>query len=238
MRGPGLAFAGIIFDLDGTLTEPDAIDFGRMRERIGMPEPGSILHWIEAHAASEDEAQEMRAVVFEEEALALDRMALGEGFDELARVLTEAQGALPTAICTRNSAEAIVAFDALLCRSGFPPCSALFPVALARDHYSERIGRTVQNKPSPEPTHEILHAWGMTDRFPVFAGHEDEAPRYPELLFVGDGLDDLLAGRRAGISAAWMAHGDVGAARETPSAATHSFRDLADCAATVTGTTC
>jgi phosphoglycolate phosphatase-like HAD superfamily hydrolase len=226
-----LAFTGVIFDLDGTLTEPDAIDFARMRRRIGMPESGSILHWIDDHAGSESEAEEMRAVVWEEEALALDRMALGEGFADLVDVLKNADAAVPTAICTRNSTEAIEAFDALLARSGFPPQRDLFPVAVARDHHSQRLGRALQNKPSPEPAHEILHAWGLVDRYPVYAGHESEAPRYPELLFVGDGRDDLLSGRRAGTSAAWMDH-DAG---NVPSVATHAFRNLSECAAVLAG---
>ncbi len=228
-----LAFAGIIFDLDGTLTQPDAIDFARMRRRIGMPEPGSILHWIELHATSETEAEEMRSVVWEEEALALDAMALGDGFADLVRVLGAAGTSLPTAICTRNSSEAVDAFDALLKKSGFPPCATLFPVAIARDHHSERLGRALANKPSPEPAHEILHVWGMADRYPAHAGHEDEAPRYPDLLFVGDAHDDLLSGRRAGTAAAWMNHDG----ERAPSVATHSFRNLSECAATIAGST-
>lgn len=223
---PQLAFTGVIFDLDGTLTQPDAIDFARMRQRIGMPEEGSILHWIDAHAKSKSESEEMRAVVWEEEALALDQMALGNGFADLARVITAAGAALPTAICTRNSVEALDAFDALLRSSGFPPCSELFPVAVARDHHSTRLGRALANKPSPEPTHEILHAWGLSERYPTHAGHEEEEPRYPDLLFVGDAHDDLLAGRRAGTSAGWM--NPEGAA--APAAATHSFRTLSECA--------
>ena len=68
---PG-AFRGVIFDLDGTLTRPDAIDFPRMRRRIGMESPGSILAWIEQNAASEAEAESMRAVVWEEESAGAD----------------------------------------------------------------------------------------------------------------------------------------------------------------------
>ena len=233
MERPRLEFECVIFDLDGTLTQPDAIDFARMRRRIGMPGDGSILHWIDAHAASEAEAQEMRAVVWEEEALALEQMALGDGFSALARLLSSVGGALPTAICTRNSFEAVEAFDALLQSTGYGPCSELFPVAIARDHHSERLGRALLNKPSPEPAHEILWAWGLLDRYPAHAGHEAAAPRYPNLLFVGDGYDDLLSGRRAGTSAAWISHGQG----EVPPAATHSFKDLAECAAAIAGST-
>ncbi len=224
-------FAGVIFDLDGTLTRPGAIDFARMRRRIGMAEPGSILQWIADHASTPDEADAMRAVVWEEEALALDSMELGEGFGALAATLLASQeGAAPpmrAAICTRNSDEALEAFDALLKSAGYPRCDVLFPVQVARDHHSQRLGRPLLNKPSPEPTHEIKHAWGLAERYPLHTGTEAEPPRYPDLLFVGDSVDDLLAGRRAGTAAAWMDHGPSPA----PSVATHSFGCLAECAA-------
>ena len=105
-------------------------------------------------------------------------------------------------------------------------------MAIARGHHSTRLGREVLNKPSPEPTHEIVHAWGLAETYPLYTGDESEAPRYPELLFVGDGHDDLLAGRRAGTSAGWMNPGG----QEPPSTATHTFRDLADCADAIAGT--
>ncbi|MFT6107657.1 MAG: phosphoglycolate phosphatase-like HAD superfamily hydrolase [Planctomycetota bacterium] len=217
----------MIFDLDGTLTRPGAIDFVRMRERVGMPEPGSILHWIEAHARSEDEAESMRAVVWEEESLALEAMELGEGFDELVKVLVDVRDRMQTAICTRNNVEAIVAFDNLLVQGGFPRATELFPVQIVRDHHSERVGRPLQNKPSPEPVHEIKHAWGLLERYPLHKGDEGDPPRYPDLIFVGDSEDDLLSGRRAGTAAAWMDHG----AEPVSNHATHTFACLGECAA-------
>ena len=224
---PAGPFAGVIFDLDGTLTRPGAIDFARMRERIGMPEPGSILHWIEEHAGSEDEDETMRAVVWEEESLALGSMALGEGFADLVAALIDVRGQLQTAICTRNNVEAVEAFDRLLVQAGFPRADELFPVQIVRDHHSERVGRPLLNKPSPEPAHEIKHRWGIIERYPLHEGDESEAPRYPDLIFVGDSEDDLLSGRRAGMAAAWMDHGTEPVSPH----ATHAFACLAECAA-------
>lgn len=222
-------FVGAIFDLDGTLTQPDAIDFAAMRRRIGMTEPGSILHWIADHATSEAEAEEMRAVVWDEEAKGLSRMELGDGFAALADVLTARRSGLKTAIATRNSEDAMDTFDGLLRSSGFPPCAELFDVLIARDHYSERLGRALLNKPSPEPTHEIKHVWKLGPAYPLHECHEDEPPRYPDLLFVGDAGDDLLSGRRAGAMAAFMDHG-LG---PVPAAANLRFTDLAACADTL-----
>jgi hypothetical protein len=37
---------GVIFDMDGTLTEPGAINFAAMYERIGLTKgKGDIIHW-------------------------------------------------------------------------------------------------------------------------------------------------------------------------------------------------
>ena len=81
------AVAGVIFDLDGTPTAPGAIRFDRIRERIGMDGGGSIMAWIAAHARDEAERRRMEAVVVEEERVALDRMAIGPGFDALAAAI-------------------------------------------------------------------------------------------------------------------------------------------------------
>ena len=201
------AVAGVIFDLDGTLTAPGAIRFDRIRERIGMDGGGSIMAWIAAHARDEAERQRMEAVVVEEERVALDRMALGPGFDALAAAIVARGGSLRTGICTRNNREALQAFDALLRRSGHPPAERLFQVQLARTHRSPRLGRVLADKPSHEPVHEIVHTWGLEERFTPTVAHEHAAPRHPELLFVGDDVDDCLSARRAGVRSGWIHHG-------------------------------
>lgn len=198
---------GAIFDLDGTLTQPGAIDFARMRERIGMGNSGSILHWIEEHAPGPEEAESMRAVVWEEEVLGLERMALADHLDELIEVLVSRGNGLHTAICTRNSFDAIERFGVLLEARGAPALGDLFGVLIARDHHSEGLGRPILNKPSPEPAHEAVRTWGIEHRFPLVEVPEADASCYRELLFVGDAHDDYLSGRRAGFDAVLLHHG-------------------------------
>ncbi len=212
-RRPHAPYEGVIFDLDGTLTSPGAIDFAAMRRRIGMPEPGSILHWIQRNARSDDEARSMESVVWEEEDKGLERMELGEGLDALIEAMVAIGNGARFAICTRNSHDALSRFDDLLAASGAPSSRDLFQVQLARGHVSPHLGREVANKPSPEPVHEIVRAWGLDARFAAHDGHEEDPPVHERLLFVGDGLDDLLSGRRAGLRAGWMAHGRAPAPR-------------------------
>lgn len=204
------AVRGVVLDLDGTLTRPGAIDFAGMRRRLGMPGPGSVLHWIAEVASSPAEAAEMHRVVEEVEAEGLARMELAEGFDGLVEALRAAEGAPRAAICTRNNRAALEAFGALLARRGYPALDELFPVRVARDHHSVRLGRPLAPKPSPEPAHECVAGWGLDGRFPAVHQAETDPVRYPELLFVGDGVDDLRCGRRAGFRAVWLAHGGGG----------------------------
>lgn len=200
--------AGAVFDLDGTLTAPGAIDFARIRERIGMRERGSILHWIEAHVTDPDEIREMHAVIVDEETRGLERMQLANGFGALVDALTGRAETLRTAISTRNNEDALEAFDALLRRSGHPSSADLFHVQLARDHHSEHLGRVIENKPSHEPVHEIVRLWGWTERFRPHVAHEHDAALHDELIFLGDDIDDCLAARRAGLRAGLVLHGD------------------------------
>ncbi|MDA7650683.1 hypothetical protein N8607_00105, partial [bacterium] len=201
------AVAGVIFDLDGTLTAPGAISFDRIRARIGMPTKGSILAWIAVHAADAAERARMEALVWEEERRALDRMKLGAGFASLAATLQARSPSLKTAICTRNNGEALEAFDALLQRSGYPSSAALFHVQIARSHHSSHLEREIENKPSHEPVHEIVRCWDLAHVYGPVIAHEHDTPRHGELLFVGDDLDDCLSARRAGVRSGWIRHG-------------------------------
>jgi len=201
------AVMGVVFDLDGTLTLPGAIDFERIRRRIGMPEPGSIMRWIEENAESDVDAEARFAIVQEEEDLGLTRMAPGQGLDALVDAIIERGATLHTAICTRNSPDALAAFDALLRRLGHPGSLDLFHVQITRDHHSVHLGRVIEDKPSHEPAHEIVRAWGLEERFVPHIAHEHDDAVHPELLFVGDNVDDVHAGRRAGFRTGLVLHG-------------------------------
>jgi HAD superfamily hydrolase (TIGR01509 family) len=94
----------VIFDLDGTLTEP-LLDFDAMRAEIGLP-PGPILEQLE-HA---DAATRARADVIlrRHEREAIERATLADGCRELLERLTALR--VPAAILTRNVREVVDTF--------------------------------------------------------------------------------------------------------------------------------
>jgi phosphoglycolate phosphatase len=109
MKGPGgRAFPSppraVIFDLDGTLTEP-LLDFEAMRAEIGLP-PGPILEQLV------DADAEMRAradlILRRHEREAIARATLADGCAELLAHL--AARSIPVAILTRNVREVVDAF--------------------------------------------------------------------------------------------------------------------------------
>jgi HAD superfamily hydrolase (TIGR01509 family) len=97
-------FKAVIFDLDGTLTEP-LLDFNAMRAEIGLP-PGPILEQL-AHA---DAATRARAdeILRRHEREAIAKATLADGCVELLAAL-EAHG-IPAAILTRNVREVVDTF--------------------------------------------------------------------------------------------------------------------------------
>lgn len=216
----GSRIEGVIFDLDGTLTKPHAIDFQKMRRLIGMPldaKASSILRWIETQPIPEKEKARMLALVEHEEQKGIDRMELNDGFHQLAEVLASRADTLKTAICTRNRPPALHAFHQLLVRHGFPSGSQeLFPVQIARNHFSSHLKRQLMNKPSHEPTHEVLRHWevgqtlsdeqSLVSQFAVCS--ETDSVLFPDYLFVGDHLDDCLAGKRAGWSSGFITNNE------------------------------
>lgn len=200
----GHVIAGVVFDLDGTLTRPGAIDFAAMRRRIGMEERGSVLHWIERHASDAAEREEMHRIVVEVEDEALAGMELADGLDEVLESLRARRGELVAGISTRNSASALVRFGELLEACGHGAIGDHFQALVARGHRSPFLGRELAHKPSPEPAHECVRVWDLVGRFPLVTQADAEPATHPELLFVGDDIDDCRCGRRAGFEAALL----------------------------------
>jgi HAD superfamily hydrolase (TIGR01509 family) len=100
MRDP----RAVIFDLDGTLTQP-LLDFDAMRAEIGLP-PGPILEQL-AHA---DEPTRARAeeILRRHEREAIAQATLADGCAELLAHLAARD--IPAAILTRNIREVVDAF--------------------------------------------------------------------------------------------------------------------------------
>lgn len=95
----------VIFDLDGTLTEP-LLDFEAIRREVGIRSGAPIL---EAMESFDDEARARAEVILRRHELdAIGAATLAEGCRELLDLLTAA--GVPVAILTRNIREAVDAF--------------------------------------------------------------------------------------------------------------------------------
>lgn len=94
--------------MDGTLTMPGAIDFGRMYDRLGIDRTrGDIILQVQA-MATEKEREEAYAIILEEELVGIERMQLRPGLAELLDILYRHR--VRVAIATRNCQLALEKF--------------------------------------------------------------------------------------------------------------------------------
>jgi HAD superfamily hydrolase (TIGR01509 family) len=119
--------AAVIFDLDGTLTEP-VLDFDAIRAEIGIGKGLPILEALEALEGADEAARDRAELILrrhEREAIARARLAEG-----CAELLAHLGGlGIPTAILTRNMREVVdtfarmfgFAFHATYTREDGPP---------------------------------------------------------------------------------------------------------------------
>ena len=95
----------VIFDLDGTLTEP-VLDFDAIRAEIGLPDNVPILEYIERLTVAERAHAE--AVMVRHERAAIAQATLADGCADLLGHLRERE--IPIAILTRNVREVVETF--------------------------------------------------------------------------------------------------------------------------------
>jgi HAD superfamily hydrolase (TIGR01509 family) len=134
---------GVIFDMDGTLTEP-TIDFAAMRADLGLP-TGDILAHVEGLSGPARARAE--AIIHDHEESA--PMTLRPGCLELLEALDAA--GLPRAIITRNSSRGV---ERLLEHLGeLGELGAGFSPALDRSF--------LPPKPEPDSLLHVAHAWGL-----------------------------------------------------------------------------
>lgn len=166
---------GIIFDMDGTLTEPNSIDFKAMYVRNGLERvPGTDILTLINRMPDEQRAAAME-VILEEEMLGIERMMLRPHLHTTLDALLLSQ--LRVALSTRNCA---IALDKFIERANIP--HSTFHPALHRDSLDGI------NKPDPAVAKHILDHWEIP------AGEEHL------VWFVGDSLDDVACGKAAGCS--------------------------------------
>lgn len=157
---PPLSFPrpdALLFDMDGTLTEP-RLDFPQMKIDMGIG-PGPILESL-AELNDFDRAR-AESVLHRHEENAAAESALNEGCRELLNFIQ--QSAWPTALITRNSRRSV---ETVLARHNL-----FFPVIVTRED-----GR---HKPHPDPIHlacrqlnvTAVNAWMIGDgRYDIEAG--------------------------------------------------------------------
>ncbi|MBN1346969.1 MAG: HAD family hydrolase [Phycisphaerae bacterium] len=131
----------VIFDMDGTITEP-YLDFGWIRQQIGMaPDAGPILEAMEH--MSPDERRRAEEILHRCEAEAAQDSRLNDGAHEVLDWLAGAK--ILTAVLTRNSR---VSVETVFAKHG-----------LRFDLIRTREDGAI--KPSPDPVLEICRTLGV-----------------------------------------------------------------------------
>ncbi len=167
--GRPFRLAGVIFDFDGTLTQPGALDFAALHEALGCPREIGLLEFL-AQLDDGEVRLAKEAALLEAEVEAAERCRANEGAADLVAFLRENR--VPMAIITRNSRLAVdVAFDNL------PEIDEeWFGAVLTRD-------LPLNPKPFPDAVRVAAEQLGVPEE---------------HLLMIGDHDFDIEAGRRAG----------------------------------------
>lgn len=174
-----MTLRGVLFDFDGTLTRPGALDFALIRRSIACPDGQSILEHIESLT---DEGERSRA------AATLDRIEMeaaaksmpNDGAEELVHNC-QAKG-LRLGILTRNSDAAVQLSLANFARVE----AAAFDIIVSRE-------TDIEPKPSPDG---VLLAARAMQLEPA------------QILVVGDFRYDIEAGIAAGSPTAYLVGGN------------------------------
>lgn len=159
----------VLFDFDGTLTLPGALNFAEIRRTLGCPLDKPILEYI---ADLSDNRQQRRLLDMLEafEMQGAEKSVPNPGAEHVVQAL-RARG-IAVGILSRNGIEPI--------RKAFQHfngiCSLDFDVIISRnDPYAP--------KPSPQGIHAAAAQWGI---------------RPWEMMVVGDYIFDIQAGKNAG----------------------------------------
>jgi len=165
----------VLFDFDGTLTEPGSLDFGVIRDAVGCPKGRPVLEFINSMASQAKRAEAFKTLdAFEAEAARQSRPNAGaEEVLEFLRVR-----GMKVGIISRNSLVSIrTALD------NFGRIQSLdFAIILSRDD-------PFNPKPSPEGILAAARILGV----PV-----------AQVLVVGDFVFDVEAGHKAGALTAFL----------------------------------
>jgi hydrogenase expression/formation protein HypE len=175
---PAGPFLAVLFDFDGTLTHPDALDFPALRSAIGCPPGTLILEYIEALPTEEERARK-RKVLADFEMAAARASVPNDGAEQMIHALKER--GVRIGILTRNS------------RSSVMTSLANFTTVSESD-FQVIVTRESEGRPKPHPDGVLGAArqLGMSPR---------------DLLVVGDFVFDIAAGKAAGAPTVLLTNG-------------------------------
>ncbi|ORY14938.1 HAD-like domain-containing protein [Clohesyomyces aquaticus] len=162
-----LLLKGIVFDVDGTLCEPQNYMFAEMRAALNIEKPTDILDHIYSLPEPEQSSAQEKIRQIERNAMASQKPQTG-----LVTLMDYLDSrSIKKGICTRN-------FDA--------PVAHLLDTFLPDSHFHPIVTREFRPpKPDPAGILHIAKTWM----------HEDGGK---SLIMVGDSIDDMTAGFRAG----------------------------------------
>ena len=169
-----VSIRGIIFDMDGTLTLP-VLDFRGLRTKLGMDASTDILTFADSHPP--DKKKEIYQMIHDWEVEGINNMKLRPHLHQLFYFLKEEQ--FNVALLTRNNRTGVDAFIKKFLqddnRGVFKSESDIFSIVLTRDF--------TPVKPHPAPLHHICSKWNVSEE---------------SVIFVGDDVQDIECGNRAG----------------------------------------
>ncbi len=178
MSKKSLSIKAVLFDFDGTLTEPGALNFSRLKETIGCPEDLPVLEFIQNFPTPEEKRKHFSILErFEQEAAANSRP--NKGAEDLIQFLHSEK--LKIGIVTRNSLHSI---ERALHNFKNVQMSQ-FDVIVSRE-------APVAPKPSGEGIKLAAQSVGVD---------------IEQVLMVGDFTFDIEAGKAAGCKTAFLDYG-------------------------------
>ena len=183
----------VIFDLDGTLTEP-FLDFDRIRQEMGLPEGIGVLEGINRLSIEQKRRAEKILLAYEDRAA--QNSKLNEGAKEILDVLR--QRGISVGLLTRNlrkNAELVAAihglrFDAIVDRTDGPVKPDGFGVRLLCERFAVQPSETLV---VGDFRHDLQCAKDA-GAIPVLIRTHSSAGDFAHLAdFTIDHLDELLA---------------------------------------------
>jgi hydrogenase expression/formation protein HypE len=180
MKLEGLGIKAVLFDFDGTLTKPGAIDFSMIRKALGCPMGIPILEYIDTMVSPE----EKRKITATLNDLEMQAASVSKPNMDAEQIVMYLKGrGLAVGIISRNSLVSIQRSLRNFERIG----PADFDLIVSRD---------LPVKPKPHPD-------GI-----IFAAEKLNIP-VDRILMVGDFIFDIQAGEAAGAKTVYISNGAV-----------------------------